>query len=314
MSEFDLIRRLTAAAPTAGSDVVVGPGDDAAVLTVPDGHELILTTDTLVAGRHFPTDTAAADVGWKAAAVNFSDLAAMGARAAWLTVAITIPERDQVWLAGFVEGMGELLAEVDARLVGGDLTRGALTITIQAAGTLPAGTALRRDGARPGDVIAVTGPLGDAALGLARWSQPGASVSGTALTKRLTRPSPRLAAGRALRGHAHAAIDVSDGLLADLGHVVDASGVGAVIEAACLPRSQAFEALCAADEWRAHQLAGGDDYELCVCGPEAMLARVPDLTRIGRVEAGAGVRVVDADGTCADAQRAGYDHFHPATD
>lgn len=308
MSEFDLIRRAIAGAPTGRADVVIGPGDDAAVLSVPAGHELVLTTDTLVAGRHFPHDTEAADIGWKAAAVNLSDLAAMGAAPGWLTVALTLPERDEAWMAEFVGGMSELLRDCGAVLVGGDLTRGPLTVTLQAAGTVPAGTALRRDGARPGDVVAVTGTLGDAALGLARWSQPLAGLD-LELRRRLTRPTPRLAVGQALRGHAHAAVDISDGLLADLGHVVDASGVGALIGAANLPQSAAFEALCPASQRLACQLGGGDDYELCVCGPEAQLAAITGLTVIGHVVPEAGVRVIDDNGEYLHGSHAGYDHF-----
>lgn len=309
MSEFDLIRRLIAEAPIARGDVVVGPGDDSAVLAVPDGHELVLTTDTLVAGRHFPRDTAAADIGWKGVATNLSDLAAMGAEPRWVTAAVTVPESDEAWLSGFVSGMAELLAETGTALVGGDLTRGPLTITIQAAGVLPAGTALRRNGARPGDVVAVTGSLGDAALALARWSWADESASDRALRQRLTRPHPCLEAGRILRGRASAAIDISDGLLADLEHIAEASGVGAVVEAKRLPCSSAFESRCPAGERLKYQLAGGDDYELCVCGPEAAIASMSGLTVIGRIETDPGVRVVDADGSLIVTSDMGYDHF-----
>lgn len=309
MSEFDLIRRCLADAPTARGDVIVGPGDDGAVLAVPAGHELVLTTDTLVAGRHFPDNTEPADIGWKAVAVNLSDLAAMGAEARWVTVAVSLPERDAAWLSAFVRGMSELLEQSGAVLVGGDLTRGPLTITLQAAGTVPAGMALRRDGARVGDAIAVTGTPGDAALALSRWSQPDVGGVEAALRQRLTRPAPRLAAGRALRDVAHAAIDISDGLLSDLGHIADASGVGAVVQAHRLPHSDAFDARCPPDHRLAHQLSGGDDYELCVCGSEPELAAIPGLTVIGHVEAGAGVRVVDASGNAIESPRAGFDHF-----
>lgn len=308
MSEFDLIRRCLANAPTTRGDVVVGPGDDAAVLAVPEGHELVLTTDTLVASHHFPADTDAADIGWKAAAANLSDLAAMGAEVGWLTVAVTLAEPDEAWLSAFVRGLAELLDQSGAVLVGGDLTRGPLTITVQAAGTLPAGSALRRDGAQPDDAVAVTGTLGDAALALARWSQTGSSQDELALRQRLTRPMPRLEAGQALRECAHAAIDISDGLLADLGHIAEASSVGAVIQADRLPRSATFESLCPRDQRAAYQLAGGDDYELCVCGPESELAAVPGLTIIGWVEFGSGVRVVDAEGQPVEVA-GGFDHF-----
>lgn len=309
MSEHDLIRRAIAGAVTARADVVVGPGDDGAVCSVPAGHELVLTTDTLVSGRHFPQDTEAADIGWKAAAVNLSDLAAMGAGPGWLTVALTLPQPDQTWLTAFVRGLSAMLDACGAVLVGGDLTRGPLTITVQAAGTLPAGTALRRDGARVGDVVAVTGTLGDAALGLARWPVDDRLAAEVPLRQRLTRPMPRLATGQALRGRAHAAIDLSDGLLADLGHIATASGVGATIAADKLPGSQAFDALCPAADRLAHQLAGGDDYELCVCGTEAKLAGFPELSIIGRIDSEPGLRVLDAHGKLVTLDFTGYDHF-----
>lgn len=309
MSEFDLIRRLTAAAPTARDDVIIGPGDDGAVLAVPEGHELILTTDTLVAGRHFPEDTPAADIGWKAVAVNLSDLAAMGAEPGWLTVAMTVPNDDQAWLSEFVRGLSEALVAHDAVLVGGDLTRGPLTLSVQAAGTLPAGTALRRDGAQPGDAVAVTGTLGDAALALRRWPCAIETDDEHALRARLTRPEPRLLMGRSLRGLAHAAIDLSDGLLADLGHITEASGVGAVIQADVLPTSPAFDTLCPHEQQQGYQLTGGDDYELCVTGPPNALAAMLGLHIIGHIDTGEGVRAVNAHGENVDTARSGYNHF-----
>lgn len=311
MGEFDLIRRLTAAAPTARGDVVLGPGDDGAILAVPSGHELILSTDTLVAGHHFPENTTAADVGWKAVAVNLSDLAAMGADTGWLSVALTVPDHDQSWLSDFVDGVAEALVAHDAVLIGGDLTRGPLTITVQAAGTVPTGMALRRDGAQPGDAIAVTGTLGDAALALQRWQWPFATAyeHEQALRARLLRPTPRVATGRALRGVASAAIDVSDGLAADAGHIAAASGVGMVIRAESLPASAAFDACCPPEKRWVHQLSGGDDYELCVCGPPTALAAVPGLHIIGHVDTAEGVRVVDAQGGRVDMAHVGFDHF-----
>lgn len=313
MSEFDAIRRLIADLPTARADVVVGPGDDGAVLRPPPGCELVVTADTLAAGRHFPEDTRAADVGWKALAVNLSDLSAMGADYGWAVIALTVPERDPVWLGGFAEGLGELLRETGTVLVGGDLTRGPLSVTVTAIGTVPAGAALRRDGARAGDAVYVTGTLGDASLGLARW--PGGERPENAreahLHERLTRPRPR--AGAALRGIANAAVDVSDGLAADLGHLLEASGVGACIRLDRLPRSSAFAALCPPEERAARQLAGGDDYELCIALPpdkigDAAAALGCGLSRIGEIEAGAGLRAVDAGGNPVTVPD-GYDHF-----
>lgn len=314
MSEFALIRRIIEGAPTAAPDVVIGPGDDAAVLAVPAGHELVLTTDTLVAGRHFPAETAAADIGWKALAVNLSDLAAMGAAPRWITVALTLPSEDEAWLAGFVDGLAALLTQSGCVLVGGDLTRGPLAVTVQAAGLVPAGGAIPRGGARPGDLIAVTGTLGDASLALALRAQGATDSHAAALRRRLDRPEPRIDAGLALRGAAHAAADISDGLGVDLAHILEASGVGATVEAAKLPASDAFAALCPPEDVLAHQWAGGDDYELCVCLPEAALAGVAarvdcPLRPIGRIEAQPGLRLVDAHGTPLAPRKAGYDHF-----
>ncbi|MDT0635125.1 thiamine-phosphate kinase [Spectribacter hydrogenoxidans] len=316
MSEFDLIRRLTAGARTRRDDVVIGPGDDAAVMRVPPGHELVLTTDALVSGRHFPADTPPADIGWKSLAVNLSDLAAMGAEPAWITVALVLPDRDPDWLTGFMAGFAPLLEASGAALVGGDLTRGPLTVSIQAAGLVPAGRALRRDGARPGDRIAVTGTPGDAALGLADWLAARIPVDehDRYVRERLTRPAPRLAAGRWLRDRASAAVDVSDGLAADLTHLLSASGVGGWIDPAALPASAALRHRLAGADREPAQLGGGDDYELCVCLPEAIanaaVADCPDgLALIGRVEAEPGLRLVGSDGAAITWQGAGYDHF-----
>lgn len=313
MSEFDLIRQLIAHLPTARADVVVGPGDDGAVLRPPPGDELVVATDTLVAGRHFPEDTRAADVGWKALAVNLSDLSAMGADYHWAVAALTLPEHDAAWLGGFAAGLGELLEESGTILAGGDLTRGPLSVTVTAIGTVPAGTALRRDGARAGDAVCVTGTLGDAALGLARWrgGEPPKDAREAHLHRRLTRPAPR--PGAALRDFANAAVDISDGLAADLGHLLAASGAGARIELDRLPRSSAFAALCPPERRAACQLAGGDDYELCITLPPDQVAAAAaalgcGLTRIGEIEAGPGLRVVDAGGSPVTVPD-GYDHF-----
>lgn len=321
MSEFDLIRRLIEETPGLRSDVVVGPGDDAAVLTVPAGLELVLTTDTLIAGRHFPVDTHADDVGHKALAASLSDLAAMAAEPAWVTVALTMPDADETWLSGFVAGLSGLLAESGASLVGGDLTRGPLAVTVQAAGLVPAGCALRRDGARPGDAVCVTGDLGDAALGLSLWrsGERPRDAQLAYLHDRLVRPQPRNAAAGVVRDRAHAGVDISDGLVADLGHMLAAGGVGARLEADRLPCSAAFAAHCPAARRLDYQLAGGDDYELCVCLPPAdvpalteELAQGADckFTVIGSIEARPGLRIVDAGGEPV-AVRGGYDHFGP---
>ncbi|TXH03472.1 MAG: thiamine-phosphate kinase [Nevskiaceae bacterium] len=312
MDEFQLIRRYFQPLGAASADVALGIGDDCALLQVPPGEELAVTTDTLVAGRHFPLQTAACDIGWKALAVNLSDLAAMGAMARWVTLALTLPENDAEWLTGFCAGFGALLHASGVALVGGDTTRGPLSITVTALGSAPAGRAMRRSGAQPGDLVCVTGALGDAALALRRLGEPDLPP---ALRERLDRPQPRLAAGLTLRQYAHAAIDISDGLAGDLGHLLDASGVGAELEAASLPQSYAFarHAMPPAER-TALQLHGGDDYELCVCLPpdrlEAAQGRLDvPLTAVGRIVAEPGLRLTGADGVTMPIPPHGYRHF-----
>lgn len=315
MAEFSLIERIRRRA-AAREDVVLGIGDDAALLRVPPGRELAVAMDTLNAGVHFPDGTAAADVGWKALAVNLSDLAAMGAEPAWCTLSLSLPQADAAWLDGFLDGFLELAAAHRVALVGGDTTRGPLSVCVTVHGLIEPGSALRRDGARVGDAVWVSGTLGDAAGALRQWQQQGVGVD-PALRDRLDRPTPRVALGRALRGIAHAAIDVSDGLLADLGHVCAASGLAAEIELDALPCSAALAAAFDRDTRRALQAAGGDDYELCFTVPAEASAAIGalaralalPLARIGRTVEGAGVRALTADGTPWQPARAGYEHF-----
>lgn len=315
MAEFSLIERIRRRA-AAREDVVLGIGDDAALLRVPPGRELAVAMDTLNAGVHFPDGTAAADVGWKALAVNLSDLAAMGAEPAWCTLSLSLPQADAAWLDGFLDGFLELAAAHRVALVGGDTTRGPLSVCVTVHGLIEPGSALRRDGARVGDAVWVSGTLGDAAGALRQWQQQGVGVD-PALRDRLDRPTPRVALGRALRGIAHAAIDVSDGLLADLGHVCTASGLAAEIELDALPCSAALAAAFDRDTRRALQAAGGDDYELCFTAPAEASAAIGalaralalPLARIGRTVEGAGVRALTADGTPWQPARAGYEHF-----
>ena len=316
MSEFAIIRRLLREAPALRKDVVVGPGDDGAVLAVPSGQELVVTTDTLICGRHFPADTAPADIAWKALAANLSDLAAMAANPAWITIAMTLPEASESWLNAFIQGLFPLLQASGASLVGGDITRGDLSITVQAMGLVPMGMALRRDGARAGDQIAVTGTLGDAALGLALW-QGGAVPADSDLAylqSRLTRPQPRTMAASALRGRAHAGVDISDGLAADLEHMLTASSVGARVYASALPRSAAFLKHCSKAQYLAAPWTGGDDYELCVTLPTDAVADVAarldcDFSIIGEVVAQPGLQLLDDNGTPVQVAQQGYDHF-----
>ena len=326
MAEFDLIDLIRARCAVARADVRLGIGDDAAILIPPLGHDLLASTDTLVAGVHFPTATSARDLGWKSLAVNLSDLAAMGATPAWALLALTLPEDDHAFVEAFADGFAELAAQHHVALVGGDTTRGPLAVTVVVHGFAPPGQALRRDGAQVGDQVFVTGTLGDAAAGLRcldhRDPQASRLFNAPADTRenllaRLNRPTPRITAGAALRGQASACIDVSDGLLADLGHVALQSGVAIEVDASRLPTSPALLALFDAGERLALQAGGGDDYELAFTAPPARAAdALRDLsragcgaTRIGRVVAGKGVRLLNGDGREIAVSRRGWDHF-----
>lgn len=309
MDEFALIRRYFEPLGRPRPEVRLGIGDDAALLALPPQSELCITTDTLVAGHHFAADAAAADVGWKALAVNLSDLAAMGAAPLAYTLALTLPEADEPWLQGLAAGLAELAAQHDLPLIGGDTTRGPLSLTLTALGHVPAGRALRRQGAREGDLVCVTGTLGDAALAL----QLGAQAP-EALRQRLHRPQPRLAAGQALRELASAGLDLSDGLAGDLAHLCRASGVGASVRADLLPASAAFAAAAPAAQRLALQAQGGDDYELCLTLPpervEAATAACGlPLTVIGRITREPAVRFCTAAGEILPLAPHGYRHF-----
>ena len=313
VAEFDLIARIRDRVATRG-DVVLGIGDDAALLQVPAGHELVVTADTLNAGVHFPPQTAPFDIGWKALAVNLSDLAAMGARPAWCTLSLSLPQADPAWLDGFLDGFLELAGLHGIVLVGGDTTRGPLSIAVTAMGLVEPGRALRRDAAQVGDDVWVTGTPGDAAAAL-QSLLAGAALE-RALRMRLDRPQPRVEAGQALVGIARACIDVSDGLLADLGHVCARSGVAAEIDIDAVPASPALQRFAPAMR-RDWQAVGGDDYELCFSAPVAARERIDALaaslqlrfTRIGRILPGTGVRAVDAQGKEWRPSRHGYQHF-----
>ena len=310
--EFDLIARIRARVATR-ADVVLGIGDDAALLAPPPGRQLVVTADTLNDGVHFPRGTSPADVGWKALAVNLSDLASMGAEPAWCTLSLSLPQSDPAWIEGFLDGFLDLAGQHGIALVGGDTTRGPLSIAVTAMGLVEPGRALRRDGARVGDEVWVTGTLGDAAGGLALLDREPVP----ALRARLDRPTPRVAAGRALAGIATACVDVSDGLLADLGHVCARSHVAAHLDVDALPASAALREAFGEADRIALQASGGDDYELCFTAPadasadiDAVSARLGlQITRIGRIVAGEGVHPVDAKSQPWSSPRRGYDHF-----
>lgn len=317
LGEFEIIRRFFSH-PPGRNDVLLGVGDDAALIAPPAGRQLVAAMDTLVEGVHFPRGFDAEDVGYRALAVNLSDLAAMGAEPAWALLALTLPTADGPWLERFARGFFELAEQHGVALVGGDTTHGPLTVTVQLLGSIEPGAALLRRGAREGDLIYVSGTLGDAAAGLECLSSRDPARAGLAmeLAERFRRPTPRVALGRALRGIASAAIDVSDGLAADLTHILEASGVGASLEVAHLPLSRYLEDYGPREAgWRL-ALAGGDDYELLFTVPptraEALRALDPafgPLSPLGVIEARPGLRLVGPTGKPYRLASRGYRHF-----
>jgi thiamine-monophosphate kinase len=265
MDEFDLIRRYFSRLGAPRSDVILGVGDDAALLEVPEGTELVAAVDTIVAGRHFLEGCDPRSIGHRALAVNLSDLAAMGASPAWATLALTLPKADPEWLEGFANGFSELAQAHRVALVGGDTTSGPLTVSVQIMGHVPKGSALRRSGAEGGDLLAVTGTLGDASAGLALTMGALTSVEAARVRELVARfdyPTPRVEFGAAARGLASAAMDLSDGLVGDLDKLIAASGLGARVDVERLPLSAALRAVAALDSARNYALGGGDDYEL----------------------------------------------------
>jgi len=318
LSEFDLIQTYFSDLGVSRSDVLLGVGDDCALLQVPEGRQLAVSIDTLVSGRHFLPDVDPESLGHKALAVNLSDLAAMGADPAWVTLALSLPEVDSVWLEAFARGFSALAVRAGVALVGGDTTRGRLSITVQAHGFVDRQRVMRRDGARPGDLIYLSGWLGDAALAL--LARRGIDVGLADLSpfyRRLDWPEPRLDLSAAVRGIASAAIDISDGLVADLGHICKAGGVSAAIQLDRLPLSAAvYGYVQKTGDW-AVPLAGGDDYELCITvSPERekeLEAAVSHLStklhRIGVIEEGEGVRCRLPNGSRLENDVKGYDHF-----
>jgi thiamine-monophosphate kinase len=323
LGEFDMIRRFFMRHDTAQSaGVVVGIGDDAAVLALPPHTELVAAVDTIVAGRHFPEGTDARSIGHRALAVNMSDLAAMGATPAWATLALTMPRVDVNWLERFCSGFWDLADAHGVTLVGGDTTRGPLTLSVQIMGHVASGTALRRSGARAGDLLAVTGALGDAGAGLRFVLQPPpeASAATVELIRRFDYPTPRVQFGCAARGIATAAMDLSDGLIADLPKLAQASGLAAHIALERLPLSAAMRAAVPIAQARDFALAAGDDYELLLAVPpqryaelEAAAARLNlTLTAIGELRDGDTVTWSLNGRDFAPSVR-GWDHFAQAS-
>ena len=317
MKEFQLIRQIqqdTAISFSPGYDhgVRLGIGDDAAVLEVPAGQHLVAATDTLNAGIHFPLDTSAFDIAYKCLAVNLSDLAAMGATPRWALLSLSLPQAEAEWVQSFAAGFKSLARMHGVSLVGGDTTSGPLSVSLTALGYIEPGQQLKRSGAKPADLIVVSGTLGGAARVL-DLLEAEKSVTERHL---LDRPQPRVSLGQALKGFANACIDISDGLLADLGHVLKASECGATLEIEKLPFDDSLAGLEDGLRWK-YQLSGGDDYELLFTLPPAHQALLAtwsqqldiDLTVIGEIEAGGDIRCLKKDGTAFEPQSAGFEHF-----
>ncbi|MDP1529403.1 MAG: thiamine-phosphate kinase [Rhodoferax sp.] len=314
--EFDLIaKHFTRATPGA----VLGVGDDCALLAPTPDMQLAVSSDMLLEGHHFSPQDSPAGIGHKSLAVNLSDLAAMGATPRWATLSIALPTANDAWLTAFARGFFRMADLHGIELVGGDTTRGALTISITVMGEVPPGQALRRDGAQAGDDVWVSGVIGSAALALA-YRQGRLfmeQVDAAKVLPALYLPTPRVTLGIALRGIASSAIDISDGLLADLGHILQRSHVGATLEFAALPTLPVVQTYLEHAVARDCVLAGGDDYELCFTAPVAKRDAVRAaaevagvaVTRIGQIHAAPGLTVRDADGQPLPFERTGYDHF-----
>jgi thiamine-monophosphate kinase len=325
LGEFELIRRffMRGGFAARSPNVLLGIGDDAAVLQVPQGTDLAVSVDTIVAGRHFPEGADARAIGHKALAVNLSDMAAMGAAPAWATLALTMPSADVDWLEKFAAGFWQLADTHSVALVGGDTTRGPLTVSVQILGFVPHGSALRRGGAGAGDILAVSGTLGDAAAGLAFLQAPPTpkmSSAAEALIRRFEYPTPRVQLGMAARGIASAALDLSDGLVGDLPKLADACGLAAHVCIEALPLSAALRGSVNLNQARDWALAGGEDFELLFAVPASRFADLKGaadqlnltLTPIGELHSGAGV-TWSLNGNDFAPRVSGYDHFAQAS-
>jgi thiamine-monophosphate kinase len=322
MDEATVIERFFWHLGAVRTDVVLGIGDDAALLRPPAGFDMAMTTDSLVENVHFLPGSPPRSIGHRALAVNLSDLAAMGATPAWALLSLTLPAIDEAWLGDFATGFGRLARQQNVTLAGGNLSRGPLNITVQVAGHVAVNTALRRSGAREGDEIWVSGTLGDAALGRQMIDAAGEGNASRWLLDRFEYPTPRVALGVALRGVASACIDLSDGLLADLPRLAAASHGGAVLDVGCLPLSDALKAETgrtapAEAAWQ-RALIGGEDYELCFTAPPAAapeLAAIAErcavpLTRCGRMRQTAGLELRNA-GAVIQFSHSPFGHFSP---
>ena len=308
LTEFSLIERFFTRQRVKNPSTRLGIGDDCALLSVPDGYELAVTTDTMVENVHFFAGTDPEQLGHKLLAVNLSDLAGMGAKPLSVTLVLSLPKIDEKWLTGFAQGFLDLAERYSVDLIGGDTTSGPLTLTVQAMGLVSKGKALLRSGAKPGDFIYLTGSLGDAGLGL-KIAQGYCCAHPEAALARFNRPDPQVAAGLALIGIANACIDVSDGLAGDLGHILKQSRVGATLDWEALPLSDAVRAyINETGDW-SMPLTTGDDYELCfTVSPEKAALLTLNCTRIGVIEAAPGLRLLKS-GAVQPLNSKAYEHF-----
>ncbi len=317
MKEFNVIEQYFKQGFASRNDVLLGVGDDAALLQVPDNMQLAVSVDTLVEGVHFPKQTAAYNIGYKALAVNLSDIAAMGATPAWFSLALSCPQMTATWLQQFTQGLADLAIPHQMSLIGGDTTRApTITISIQIMGFIAKNKALRRDAAQVGDIICVTGSLGNAGLGL---SSVLAQIHLPEFEKQfveqcLNRPTPRVAIGQILSQlGVCCAIDISDGLLADLGHILTASQVGATLQLAQIPLSNTLQNYLTIEQAWHYALSSGDDYELCFTVPvdkiQQLQQHLANIYQIGYIEAQPGLRCLDSNGQLWQAKQTGYEHF-----
>lgn len=318
VDEFDLIEQYFRPLGGTYRAAELGIGDDAAILNIASNEQLLVTTDTQIESVHFPADADASLIAYRSCAASISDIAAMGGTARWATLAISVPKKDPLWLEAFSAGAGAALQLDDTALVGGDTTAGPLAVSWTIVGSAPSGTALRRDGAQVGDDIYVSGTLGAASAALNFLDHSAAlNALQSSLVQSYWRPQPRLQLGRALRGTATSCIDISDGLLADLGHITRASNTGADLQVERLPIDEPLDALFGASRAREFALGGGDDYELCFSAPRTDQEQLSiiaescgvEITRIGQMTSAQAVTVFDQNGDVINVDRAGYRHF-----
>ncbi|MGE3920809.1 MAG: thiamine-phosphate kinase [Gammaproteobacteria bacterium] len=311
LKEFEIIKKFFQSYSTKRSDVILGSGDDCALVKIPNDQLCAITTDTLVSGIHFHENMAPEAIAYKSIAVNLSDLAAMGAQPCWITMALTMPSIDENWLARFSSSLSMILNDYGVQLIGGDLTKGPLSVTVQAQGIIPPSKAMQRNKAKPGDQIYLTGEIGLASLGVASLNQQIqlAEDDLKMAVHALQYPIPRVSEGIKLRDIAHAAIDISDGLLADLHHILEASQVGAEIDLKKIPMSPIVKKYYSPHQAYELALTGGDDYELCFTAPSSSALALQSFFCIGKITEALEFKVLDEQGKDFSVTQKGYEHF-----